>query len=334
MRKIKARTLAVPVFILAVTATFQNCDGGFKYNPTTKELSSTSSASSSSGVGLSGPGPVVTGPFALSVYGAGSALLADTATVDSGFDFEVRASGTGVDSALLTWSIPASNNTAGCALTSSGVTYSRTLRCSTAGLVQVRVDGTFKDGSSASAFTNRTVVLGGVGSPTPPVNVNIVEFRIRAGTGKGAWDTSATAPVAFVGQTLRVYNDDNVVHRMHTPGTPCPHEGMDTAPNASADCVLSSAHSPTAVDLYDHNNGTSATFYLNVIDGAAQYARTFSIGGVQKSCVNCHNALATSAVKGAGFNSIKAAITSNIGGMGAITMTDDEIRAVGYVLSK
>ena len=43
-----------------------------------------------------------------------------------------------------------------------------------------------------------------------------VEFRIKAGTGKGDWNTRATMVTLKVGDTLKFVNDDAVAHALHT----------------------------------------------------------------------------------------------------------------------
>lgn len=90
----------------------------------------------------------------------------------------------------------------------------------------------------------------------------VVEFHIAKDTGNGAWNTKDTMVRVQLGQTLRIVNDDSIVHQMHTNGTPCSH-GNEIAPGASGDCVISQKHNPE-VDgtLYDHNAGPSAAFWL------------------------------------------------------------------------
>jgi hypothetical protein len=78
----------------------------------------------------------------------------------------------------------------------------------------------------------------------------IIEFRIKAGTGSGAWNNSETQINAKVGQTVRIINDDNVKHRFHTNGAPCPH-GNDIQPGKSEDCIIGKTY--TGSPLYDHN---------------------------------------------------------------------------------
>lgn len=86
---------------------------------------------------------------------------------------------------------------------------------------------------------------------------NIVEFRIKAGTGRGAWNTAETAVVAKVGQTVRIVNDDSETHQLHTNGAPCPH-GNPIPPGQSRDCVVSRPYS--GGPLYDH--GTRGDFFI------------------------------------------------------------------------
>ena len=52
---------------------------------------------------------------------------------------------------------------------------------------------------------------------------DVVEFHIVKGTGNKPWNTKETAVEVKVGQTLRIINDDNAPHYLHTPGRPCSH---------------------------------------------------------------------------------------------------------------
>lgn len=108
----------------------------------------------------------------------------------------------------------------------------------------------------AANFAERSTVgssQGGQGSTGGDV-----VFRIKAGTGNGAWNTKATEVIVPLGQRLTIYNDDTVVHQLHTNGAPCQH-GEPIAPGASAVCVASQ---PFAGEppLYDH--GTEGRFYI------------------------------------------------------------------------
>lgn len=101
---------------------------------------------------------------------------------------------------------------------------------------------------------------------TPPAS-NIVEFHIAPGTGAAPWNSMAQMIVIPVGKTLRIINDDAVVHRMHTPGRPCPHQPANMAPGGKYDCVISEAFDPgTNAPLYDHNDGQAvAPFWVKAV---------------------------------------------------------------------
>ena len=108
-------------------------------------------------------------------------------------------------------------------------------------------------------------------APAPDVVVptqdpNIVEFHIKAGTGKSPWNTAAETVIVKVGQTLRLINDDSVTHRLHTGGSPCPH-GDNFAPGKTYDCVVTKTIDPakTPGATYDHIAGPKATFFLKAV---------------------------------------------------------------------
>jgi hypothetical protein len=99
----------------------------------------------------------------------------------------------------------------------------------------------------------------------PPKDPNIVEFRIAAGTGNGAWNTKAETVMAKVGQTVRIINDDSVTHRLHTNGAPCPH-GPNIPAGTSFDCKVTRALDPgNAAPTYDHIVGSSAMFWVKAV---------------------------------------------------------------------
>lgn len=321
MRKLKASTLAVPLFLFGICTTFQNCDAGFSYDPSTAELSS-----------LGGGGNDLTGVFGVVVYAPGGTSPLDTSTsLDTGFDYEVRATGATTSSALLTFTVNATSTTANCTLSSVGNVLKRSIKCTSTGTVRVDVKAIWPDSTVSMVSLTKSVGTFSA-TPTPvPTNGNVVQFRIRAGTGGSPWNTSADPIRVFVGQTLQVFNDDTINHRIHTNGSPFAHQADETLPNASTNFVIASAHSGTATDTYDHNAGTSASIFIESIDGAAQYARSTGPG----SCASCHGAnVATSQKRGASFTTIKNAITNNTGNMRGITLTDQELRAIAYVLNK
>lgn len=271
-------------------------------------------------------------------HGAELVLLKNSSSVPEGNSlaansaYVLRALGDGFTPASAEWS--AYSGMAGyanCTLTGSDL-MSRTLNCSSVGTAHVEVVFGFADGAPALRKTFERQVTEFPSSPPPS---NLVTFEIKPGTGNSPWNTQATAVIAFKGQTLVIKNTDTIAHRMHSGGRPCPHQPSDMNPGQSYNCVIASEHSATATDVYDHNVGNSATFFVRAIDGAALYNTTkFNIGGAQKGCVDCHGALANSSIRKASFSLIKAAIAANNGGMAAINLTDDQLRAIEFELSR
>ena len=85
-----------------------------------------------------------------------------------------------------------------------------------------------------------------------------VEFRIRRGTGAGAWNTKATEVVVKLGRRFTIFNDDDVVHQLHSNGAPCQH-GSEIQPGQSETCTPSQAFGGEP-PLYDH--GSEGKFYI------------------------------------------------------------------------
>lgn len=92
---------------------------------------------------------------------------------------------------------------------------------------------------------------------------NVVVFHIPAGTAPGSWNTLDSTVTVNVGDTVRLVNDDSVVHALHTSeGIPCEH-GADMAPNGGTyDCVIAEPYDAVAdgplIDHYFHG----AKFWL------------------------------------------------------------------------
>ncbi len=160
--------------------------------------------------------------------------------------------------------------------------------------------------------------------PAADPNSQVVTFRIPAGTGRSAWNTLATTVRVFVGQTLRIVNDDSVNHRLHTGGAPCRHQPTNSAPGGSFDCVVSLPLEASAGRTYDHLYGTGARFFVTSIDGPALYTT---------NCQSCHGLRASSTVR----NATAAEIRSNIVGepqMQNLNLTNDQLDAIAYSLSR
>lgn len=98
---------------------------------------------------------------------------------------------------------------------------------------------------------------------------DVVEFRIKAGTGSGPWNTRETMVTVKVGQTLRIVNDDSTVHRLHTGGAPCPHQPGSGLKNGEEylckiERTLDVGNGRPAT--YDHISGQNASFFLKAVN--------------------------------------------------------------------
>ena len=98
---------------------------------------------------------------------------------------------------------------------------------------------------------------------TNPPQAGIVEFRIPAGTGNGAWNTFSNPVVVKVGDTLRIHNDDSKAHAVHARGTPIGH-GNTIQPGESRDHQVKAASQPAQGQpvAWDHFAGTGAPFWI------------------------------------------------------------------------
>jgi hypothetical protein len=226
------------------------------------------------------------------------------------------------------------SDTANCDLRfDTGDSRTPTLKClgsptaSTAVSLRMRA---YLAGGETREFTRDFSVIIGSAYPTPTptgtpgFNDTVVVFRIAAGTGINSWNMAVDAVVGFVGQTLKIFNDDSAMHRLVTAGAPCASQGAPMATGQQFDCVLTSAHNDATNDISDGVAGPGARFYVRVIDGPALY---------QTSCAGCHSPIANSTKRGRSALSIRAAITGNVGGMGNINLTDEQLRAIAYSLS-
>ena len=116
-------------------------------------------------------------------------------------------------------------------------------------------------GETANSILRRELDIGEAPEQPPAV----IEFHIPAGTGSNPWNTRDTAVQGVVGQTLRIHNDDNVPHRLHTSGAPFPHAASETLPGTFSDFVLAQPYGLDAMPgIYDHIYGQAARFWINV----------------------------------------------------------------------
>jgi predicted CopG family antitoxin len=121
---------------------------------------------------------------------------------------------------------------------------------------------TVRIGESASDILRRELHIG----PGDDHGPTVVPFHIAAGTDAHAWNSPDDPVTASVGDTLRIFNDDSVPHRLHTDGVPFTHPASDIQPGTSADYVLTAPFSSAAGHiLYDHDHGVEAAFWLTVL---------------------------------------------------------------------
>jgi hypothetical protein len=93
-------------------------------------------------------------------------------------------------------------------------------------------------------------------------HADMVEFHIANGTKGSPWNTPDKPVVVRVGDTLRIFNDDSVVHFLHTDGAPCPHGTNPFNPGEHYDCVIELPYNESDQTVYDHNYGPDAQFYI------------------------------------------------------------------------
>lgn len=318
LNRMKKASMSLVVASLVTIGLFQNCDGGFHYDPNSGDLSSLAAGA---GVGST--------DFKLTTFSSGGLVVPEGQSFQGGVEYKVVASGTRIADSVLGWSLP--DNSGNCVLKSGTGPETRFVTCDKSGRVSVQVKAIWPDGSTsvlASARTTSELIRDLCGAS----DGNRVVFRIPNGTGTMAWNSSSSPVLLFVGQTLRVCNDDTVNHQLHTDGQPCASQGTAMAKGQFYDCAIANT---TISGLYDNIAGANAAFYLRTLDGAALYGDTTKTSSGQ-SCASCHNAFANSSKRGSSFSSIKNAIATNRGGMGVYTgfISDDEIRAIAFALNR
>jgi hypothetical protein len=85
------------------------------------------------------------------------------------------------------------------------------------------------------------------------VLASVVEFHIKA--GGSSWNTKEEPLHAKVGDVLRLVNDDDIAHALHTDGTPCEHGDDIPAHGGVWEGVLFAAYDSAVVGpLRDHYN--------------------------------------------------------------------------------
>jgi len=321
--------LGAPLFILAtvLVMSFQNCDGGFHFDPNSGELSSL------------GGGGVGDDTFKLTTRNSFNLVIPEGQSLEGGLEYKIEATGSSLGGATLMWAMP--SNTGNCVLKSGTTPSVRFVQCDRAGSVRVQVTAILGDGSTSILTSERTtgaVIVDLCGAS----NSSRTNFRIAPGTGANPWNTAVSPVVVFVGQTLRVCNDDSVNHRLTTGGAGCANQGAPMANGQIYDCVIANRNNVNATTgnfngFFDTIAGTNAAFYVRPFDGGALYTDVTKTNSGNQSCASCHGGLAGSTKRGSSFNAIKNAITANRGNMGTLyngRITDDEIRAIAFSLNR
>lgn len=252
----------------------------------------------------------------------------------TGNDLSFQARGAGISSgAAYAWSYSLNGSTP-CHSHPESDPSVFTVHCDNPGSLRVSLQITNPDGSVVSLSYSAEIAQNTAPAPVPSTAASLT-FRVKAGTGPSPWNTMASEIELFVGQTLRVFNDDSINHQLHVDrfntnadlnARPCAHQAAAMAPGGFYDCVVTKAYDPAIhPNIYDHLAGPNARFYLRAYDGAALY---------QNKCASCHNPLATSEVKNRSVTQISNALNS-VSAMSSLkSMPAGEIRAISYILNK
>ncbi len=326
-RLIKRFGWVLVVVGVSTTALFTNCDGGFKYDPNSGKLESL------------GDGQNQSGDLKITTFNPAGMVVSEGQSLEGGVDYRLVATGTGLSSATIAWQI--TENSGACVLRNGVSDDTRYVMCDQSGRVSVQVSATFVDGARSVASVPRTTAA--VSDPNDACGASTasrVVFRIPANTGTSPWNSSAAPVLTFVGQTLRICNNDARGHQLHTNGNPCPHQPNTMATGAFYDCAIANRNNldgatGTFNGWFDTAAGANARFFFRPLDGQALYSDTTKTSNGQ-SCASCHNAFANSTKRGSSFTAIKNAITSNRGNMAIYNgrITDDEIRAIAFALNR
>ncbi len=302
---------------------FNNCDGGFKYDPNSGELSS-----------LGGNTNQPSGDLKVTTFNPAGMVVPEGQSFEGGVEYRLVATGEGLSAATLAWQL--TENSGNCVMRNGSGPETRYLQCDRSGRVSVQTSAIFPDGRQSIASSPRTtadLIADSCGVST----TDRIVFRIPNGAGTSPWNSSTAPVLAFVGQVVRICNNDSRGHRLHTGGNPCSHQNNTMANGQFYDCTISStagANATTGIvgGTYDHDIGTNAAFYVRVLSGQSLYADTTQSTTAQ-SCASCHNGIANTTKRGRSFEQIKAAIAGVPQMAGFQTqLTDDEIRAIVYAL--
>lgn len=303
---------------------FQNCDGGFHYDPT---------------VGLVSNSSLGDNRFRLTTFSPNGIILPAEEPFVGGLEYKIVASGSEIATATLLWQF-VGNNSGACILKAGTGPEVRYVSCTRAGAVSLEARAILADGQITSLMANRTTNELIVDACGPSSSVRNV-FRIANGTNQSPWNSTATPLVVFVGQILRICNDDAVSHQLFTDGNPCAAQPASMAKGQFYDCAINSVTGAPAggtyAMMYDRIAGANATFNVRPYDGVALYADTSNSTTGTNACAGCHQPYGPNSTrKGRTFAQIKNAIAT-VPAMAVFQnqtlLTDDEIRAIAFSLS-
>lgn len=227
--------------------------------------------------------------------------------------------------ASFSWSHKLDNVDSACVAKSSGIAREYVISCDKGGNLVVSVFAS-NNGSQVAVQSYMAPLVAPAIAPTPAPTINmIVNFNITAGTARNSWNTQATMVETFIGQTLRLTNQDTIAHQLHTGGRPFAH-GQSIAAGTNRDMRVAQAYTAANGNLYDHIAGANARFYMIAYDGNQLYAQ---------NCASCHGVLASSTKAKADVLRIKNAL-STVPAMSGIptlvNLTQRQIEAIAYAL--
>jgi hypothetical protein len=76
-----------------------------------------------------------------------------------------------------------------------------------------------------------------------------------------------TAPLLYVGQILRIVNNDSQSHQLHVPGGGPFRHGDAIPPGAQVEYLVEAPWPlETNAGMYDHNVGSSAGFWMQAVE--------------------------------------------------------------------
>ena len=307
----------------AMVLFFQNCDGGFRHDPSLGTLSSLGN----------------TDLFRMTMFDPTGETVPEGTSLDGGVEYRLESAGA-VLPVTVTWSLP--TNTGNCVLKTGPGTAIRYLTCDRSGRVSVRSSAYWPDGTSTIIVTERTTAS----YVTDACGVNLTSrrvFRIPNGAGSAAWNSSVYRfgfHFDVMVLILRVCNDDSTTtHQLRTAGSPCASQSTTMAKSEFYDCVVANSSGlggdGNFSGLYDLTVGPNAAFYVKPFNGQALYADTTKTSD-GKSCASCHGAFSVSEKRGGSYTGLKNSIAANKGGMGVYSgrITDNELRAIAFSLNQ